>query len=50
MDSGPENKDFIDELFKRYGINRIITSAYNLKINKVVEKDYKPIINNLAKL
>ena len=50
MDSGLENKGFIDELSKRYSINRVIISAYSLKINGVVEKDYKPIINNLAKL
>ena len=50
MDNNLENKGFIDELFKRYGIDRIIISAYNFKINEVVERGYKPIINNLAKL
>ena len=50
MNNGLENKGFIDELFKRYDIDRVIISAYNLKINGVVEKDYKPIINSLAKL
>ena len=31
-------------------MDRIIISAYNPKINKVVERGYKPIINSLAKL
>ena len=50
MDNGLKNKGFIDELSKRYGINRVITSAYNLKANKVVKRSYKPITNSLAKL
>ena len=50
MDGGLKNKGFIDELSKRYNINRVIISAYNLKINKVIEKNYKPITNSLAKL
>ena len=50
IDNGLENKGFIDKLFKRYNIDRVIISAYNLKVNKVVEKSYKPIINSLAKL
>ena len=50
MNSGLKNKDFIDKLSKRYGIDRIIISAYNLKINRIVERSYKPIINSLTKL
>ena len=50
MDGGLENKDFIDKLFKRYSIDRVIIFAYNLKINGVVKRSYKPIINSLAKL
>ena len=50
MDNDLENKGFIDELSKRYSIDRVIISAYNLKVNKVVEKNYKPITNSLAKL
>ena len=50
MGSGLENKGFIDKLSKRYGIDRVIISAYNPKINGVVERSYKPIINSLAKL
>ena len=50
MDGGLENKGFIDEFSKRYNINRVIISAYNLKINGVIERGYKSIINNLIKL
>ena len=50
IDNSPENKGFRDKLSKRYGIDRVIISAYNLKVNRVIEKDYKPIIYNLAKL
>ena len=50
MDNSLENKDFIDELSKRYDIDRIIISAYNFKVNGVIERGYKPITNSLAKL
>ena len=31
-------------------MDRVIISAYNPKVNKIVEKGYKPITNSLAKL
>ena len=50
IDGGLENKGFVDELFERYSMDRVVISAYNLKINGVIERGYKPITNNLVKL
>ena len=50
MNNSLKNEGFIDKLSKRYNIDRVIISAYNPKINRIIERDYKPITNSLAKL
>jgi hypothetical protein len=40
VDGGSENKDLIIELTQRYGIKRIITSAYYLQANGMIERGY----------
>ena len=50
IDNSPENKGFIDKLSKRYDVDWVIISAYNFKINRIIEKNYKPITNDSVKL
>jgi hypothetical protein len=33
-----------------YSIKRVVISPYNIKINRIIERDYKPIINALVKM
>ena len=33
-----------------YGIMRVIISAYNIKVNGMIERGHKPVINALAKI
>jgi transposase InsO family protein len=33
-----------------YNIKRIVISPYNTKANGMIERDYKPVINVLAKM
>jgi hypothetical protein len=33
-----------------YSIKRIVISPYNAKANEIIERDYKPVINVLAKM
>jgi hypothetical protein len=33
-----------------YGIKRVVISPYNIKTNRMIERDHKPVINALAKM
>jgi len=33
-----------------YSIKRVIISPYNVKVNGMIEKGHKPVINTLAKM
>ena len=50
INGGPENKLLIRELYKRYGVNRIVVSSYHLEANGMIKRGYKPIKNALLKL
>jgi hypothetical protein len=50
VDGGPENKALVDELAKRYGIRRLVVSAYHPQANGMVERGHKPIVDALSKM
>jgi hypothetical protein len=50
VDGNPENKDVMEQLVIDYGIKRVVISAYNFKINGIIERGYSPIVNALAKI
>ena len=50
MDGGPENKDWVEKLTKRYGIKRIMVSVYHPQANGMIEKKYRFIINVFSKM
>lgn len=49
VDGGPENKDVLIELTHRYGIKRIVVSAYHPQANGMVERGHRPLADALAK-
>jgi hypothetical protein len=50
VDGGPENKALVSELAKRYGIHRLVVSAYHPQANGMVERGHKPIVDALSKM
>jgi hypothetical protein len=50
VDWGPENKGLVEGLVKKFGINRIITSAYHPEVNGMIERGYQSTANGLAKM
>ena len=50
INEGPENKVLIVDLVKRYGIHRLMVSAYYSQTNGIVERGYKPIVDVLGKI
>jgi regulatory protein YycH of two-component signal transduction system YycFG len=50
IDGDPENKDLIVQFVTDYNIKRVVISPYNTKINKIIKKDHKSIVNALAKM
>lgn len=50
VDGGPENKDMTEALTNRYNIRRVVTSAYHLQANGLVERGYAPVVNALSKM
>jgi hypothetical protein len=50
VDGGPENKGLVEGLVKKFGINRIITSAYHPEVNGMIERGYQSTANGLAKM
>jgi hypothetical protein len=49
-DGGPENKSWVKVLMERYGIKRILTSAYHPQANGQVEVGHKGVTNALSKM
>ena len=50
IDRELENKDAVVELIKKYGVKKVVKLAYQLEANKIIERDYKPIVNALSKM
>ncbi len=50
IDGGSENKDVVAELAQRYGVKRIVVSAYHLQANGMIERGHKPIVDTLLKI
>lgn len=48
VDGGPENKDLTAALAERYGIRRVVISAYHQPANGVVEGGHTPVVNALS--
>ena len=50
LDGGPENKNLVEELARRYRIKRVVTSPYHPQANGMVERGHQPIVDGLAKM
>jgi len=50
VDGGPENKDIVDVLLKRYKVKRIQITAYHPQANGMIEVGHRPIANALSKM
>ena len=50
VNGGPENKALVADLVKRYGIYRLMVSAYHPQVNGMVERGHKPIVDALGKI
>ena len=50
INENPENKDLIMQFVTNYDIKRVVISPYNIKINGIIEKGHKSVINILAKI
>ena len=50
VDGGPENKDLTMALAKRYGIKRVLISAYHPQSNGMIERGHRPLVDSLSKL
>jgi hypothetical protein len=50
MDGGPENKGFVPVLTNKYGIKRVVVSAYHPEANGLVERGHKPVVDSLSKM
>ncbi len=49
IDGGLENKKAVEELAERYGIKRVVVSAYHPQANGMIERGHKPIVDVLSK-
>lgn len=50
IDEKPENKDAVVELAQRYGVKRVVVSAYHLQANGMIERRHNPIVDALSKM
>jgi hypothetical protein len=50
VDEGLKNKDMMKQLVADYGIKRVVISAYNFKVNGIIERGYSRIVNIFAKI
>ena len=50
IDGGSENKDAVAELARRYGVKRVVVSAYHPQANGMIERGHKPIVDALSKM
>lgn len=45
-----KNKDVVVELAQRYGIKRVVISAYYPQANRMIKRGHKPIINAFSQM
>ena len=50
VDGGPENKADVKALAEKYGIRRVVVSAYHPPANGMIERGHRPITDALAKM
>ena len=50
IDGGRENLGVAEALAARYGIKRVVTSAYHPQANGMVERGHRPIVDALSKM
>ena len=50
IDGGSENKEAVAELAQRYGVKRVVVSAYHPQANGMIERGHKPIVDALSKM
>ena len=50
IDGGPENKGVVEALTRKYGIQRVVVSAYHPPANGMVERGHGPFSDSLAKV
>lgn len=50
VDGGPENKGLTKDLAEKYGIRRVVVSAYHPEANGLVERGHAPVVNALSKM
>lgn len=50
VDGGPENKGYVKYLANKYGIKRVVVSAYHPEANGMVERGHKPMVDALSKM
>jgi hypothetical protein len=50
VNGGPKNKALVVDLVKRYGIHRLVVSAYHPQANGMVERGHKHIMDALGKI
>ena len=50
INKGSENKNLVKQFVADYSIKRVIISPYNAKVNGIIERGHKFIINALAKM
>lgn len=50
VDGGRENLGVAEALAARYGIKRVVTSAYHPQANEMIERGHRPIIDALSKM
>jgi hypothetical protein len=50
MDGGPENRKLTKKLLEKYGMKRVLVSAYHPQANGMVERGHRPIVDSLSKL
>ena len=50
INRGLENKDTVAELAERYGIKKVIVSAYYPQANGIIERGHAPIVDTFLKM
>ncbi|KAB5515051.1 hypothetical protein GE09DRAFT_906509, partial [Coniochaeta sp. 2T2.1] len=49
VNGGSENKGIVVDLYKRFGVHRVVISVYNARANSIVENGYLSLLSILAK-
>lgn len=50
INGGSENKDVVAKLAERYGVIRVVVSAYHPQTNGIIEHGHKPVLDALSKM